>query len=218
MKYTAIIFDLDGTLLDTLDDLADSVNHTMEVFGWPLRTREEVRAFVGNGLRRLMQLSVPDGENNPRFEEAVREQGRFYHLNCNNRTSPYPGIMELLAKLRNVGYKLAIVSNKANGAVQELSRIYFRDLIDTSVGESAGVRRKPYPDTVLKVMENLEVSKDECLYVGDSEVDIRTARNAYIDCASVLWGFRSRKQLEECKAEVFCSNTEELYEYIKNKE
>lgn len=218
MKYTAIIFDLDGTLLDTLDDLADSVNHTMEVFGWPLRTREEVRAFVGNGLRRLMQLSVPDGENNPRFEEAVREQGSFYHLNCNNRTSPYPGIMELLAKLRDDGYKLAIVSNKANGAVQELSRIYFRDLIDTSVGESTGVRRKPYPDTVLKVMENLKFSKDECLYVGDSEVDIRTARNADIDCASVLWGFRSRKQLEECKAEVFCSNTEELYEYIKNKE
>ena len=218
MKYTAIIFDLDGTLLDTLDDLADSVNHTMEVFGWPLRTREEVRAFVGNGLRRLMQLSVPDGENNPRFEEAVREQGRFYHLNCNNRTSPYPGIMKLLERLRDEGYKLAIVSNKADGAVQQLSRIYFRDLIDTSVGESAGVRRKPYPDTVLKVMENLKVSKDECLYVGDSEVDIRTARNADIDCASVLWGFRSRKQLEECKAEVFCSNTEELYEYIKNKE
>lgn len=218
MKYKAIIFDLDGTLLDTLDDLADSVNHTMEVFGWPCKTREQVRAFVGNGLRRLMQLSVPDGEDNPRFEEAVREQGRFYQLNCNNRTSPYPGIMELLEKLRNDGYKLAIVSNKADGAVQELSRIYFRDLIDTSVGESAGVRRKPYPDTVLKVMENLKVSKDECLYVGDSEVDIRTARNADIDCASVLWGFRSRKQLEDCQAEVFCSNTEELYEYIKNKE
>ena len=126
--------------------------------------------------------------------------------------------MKLLERLRDEGYKLAIVSNKADGAVQQLSRIYFRDLIDTSVGESAGVRRKPYPDTVLKVMENLKVSKDECLYVGDSEVDIRTARNAYIDCASVLWGFRSRKQLEECKAEVFCSNTEELYEYIKNKE
>ena len=218
MKYKAIIFDLDGTLLDTLDDLADSVNHTMEVFGWPCKTREQVRAFVGNGLRRLMQLSVPDGEDNPRFEEAVREQGRFYQLNCNNRTSPYPGIMELLEKLRNDGYKLAIVSNKADGAVQELSRIYFRDLMDTSVGESAGVRRKPYPDTVLKVMENLKASKDECLYVGDSEVDIRTARNADIDCASVLWGFRSRKQLEDCQAEVFCSNTEELYEYIKNKE
>ena len=126
--------------------------------------------------------------------------------------------MKLLERLRDEGYKLAIVSNKADGAVQQLSRIYFRDLIDTSVGESAGVRRKPYPDTVLKVMDNLKVSKDECLYVGDSEVDIRTARNADIDCASVLWGFRSRKQLEECKAEVFCSNTEELYEYIKNKE
>ncbi len=218
MKYKAVIFDLDGTLLDTLDDLADSVNHTMEVFGWPCKTREQVRAFVGNGLRRLMQLSVPDGEDNPRFEEAVREQGRFYQLNCNNRTSPYLGIMELLRMLREDGYKLAIVSNKADGAVQELSRIYFRALIDTSVGESAGVRRKPYPDTVLKVVENLKVSKDECLYVGDSEVDIRTARNADIDCASVLWGFRSRKQLEDCQAEVFCNNTEELYEYIKNKE
>ena len=218
MKYTAVIFDLDGTLLDTLDDLADSVNHTMAIFDWPEKTRDEVRAFVGNGLRRLMQLSVPDGENNLRFEEAVREQGRFYQLNCNNRTAPYPGIMELLEKLKKDGYKLAIVSNKADRAVQELSRIYFNDIIDTSVGESAGVRRKPHPDTVLKVMENLNAEKYECLYVGDSEVDIRTSRNAGIDCAAVSWGFRSRRQLEECQAEVICDNTEELYDYIKEKD
>ena len=172
-------------------------------------------SFVGNGLRRLMELSVPEGENNPLFEEAVAEQRRFYQLNCNNKTAPYEGVLPLMEKLKNEGYKLAIVSNKADEAVKELDRIYFAGLTDVAVGESAQVRKKPHPDTVLRVMELLGSRKEECLYVGDSEVDIMTAQNAGIDCAGVLWGFRSRKQLLEAGAEVMAENTEELYEYIR---
>ncbi|MBE6116128.1 MAG: HAD family hydrolase [Erysipelotrichaceae bacterium] len=215
MKYSTIIFDLDGTLLNTIDDLADAVNHTMKTFGWPGWTRDDVMSFVGNGLRRLMELSVPEGENNPLFEEAVAEQRRFYQLNCNNKTAPYEGVLPLMEKLKDEGYKLAIVSNKADEAVKELDRIYFAGLTDVAVGESAQVRKKPHPDTVLRVMELLGSRKEECLYVGDSEVDIMTAQNAGIDCAGVLWGFRSRKQLLEAGAEVMAENTEELYEYIR---
>lgn len=217
MKYSTVIFDLDGTLLDTIDDLTDSVNHTLHMFGWPAKTRDEVMSFVGNGLRRLMELTVPEGPDNPRFEDAVNEQRRFYQLNCNNRTAPYEGIMSLLERLKREGYKLAIVSNKADGAVKELNSIYFEGLTDVAVGESPQVRKKPQPDTVLRVMELLGSSRKESLYVGDSEVDVLTAANAGIDCVSVLWGFRSRKQLLDAGAEVIIENTEELYEYIRKK-
>ena len=215
MKYSTVIFDLDGTLLDTIDDLADAVNHTMKMFGWPLRTRDEVMSFVGNGLRRLMELSVPEGPENPHFEEAAAEQRRFYQLNCNVKTAPYEGILPLMKRLKSDGYKLAIVSNKADEAVKELDRIYFAGLTDVAVGESPQVRKKPWPDTVEKVMELLGSSKEECLYVGDSEVDVLTAANAEIDCAAVSWGFRSHQQLLQAGAEVIIENTEELYEYIR---
>ena len=214
MKYTTIIYDLDGTLLDTLDDLADSVNYALAAFNFPLRTREEVRQFVGNGLRRLMILAVPDGEANPIFEEVCKCQREYYYTHSNVKTKPYAGIMELLEKLDKEGYKQAIVSNKPDKAVKDLNDIYFEKYIFPAVGEQNGVRRKPAPDTVNKVMETLQVSREECLYVGDSEVDIETAANAGIDCASVSWGFRDSQLLREKGASDISDTTEELYRYI----
>ena len=214
MKYSVVIFDLDGTLLDTLDDLADSVNHVLSVFGWPLRTRDEVMAFVGNGLRNLMKKAVPDGEANPHFEEAAALQRTYYSSHSNIKTAPYEGIMELVERLREDGVIMAIVSNKRDNAVKDLRDAYFKGYIDIAVGESEGVRRKPYPDTVLKVIELTGKNKEECLYVGDSEVDILTAANAGIDCIEVSWGFRSKEQLIESGASIIVDDAEELYDQI----
>jgi phosphoglycolate phosphatase len=214
MKYSVVIFDLDGTLLDTLDDLTDSVNHVLSVFGWPLRTRDEVRAFVGNGLRNLMKKAVPEGEANPLFEEAAALQRTYYSSHSNLKTAPYRGIMELVERLRKDGVVMAIVSNKRQNAVNDLRDAYFNGYIDIAVGETENVRRKPYPDTVIKVMELTGRKKEECLYVGDSEVDILTADNAGIDCVAVSWGFRSREQLIESGASVIVDDTEELYDHI----
>jgi phosphoglycolate phosphatase len=195
-KIDTVIFDMDGTVLYTLEDLCDSVNHTMTLFGFPARTLDEVRAFVGNGVGRLIELSVPDGIVNPAYNRCLDEFKRHYEANMRNKTRPYDGIPELLAALKQQGYKLAIVSNKFDAAVKGLARFYFRDAIDIAVGESAGVAKKPAPDTVFKALEALGADTGHAVYVGDSEVDAETARNAALPFVAVTWGFRDRELLE----------------------
>lgn len=188
---TTLIFDLDGTLLDTLDDLTGSVNHALRQHGLPQRTKAEVRRFLGNGIRSLMLQAV--GQNtlpDDGFETVFRTFRTHYVEHCFDRTQPYPGILSMLAQLQAHGIKMAIVSNKLHEAVQELNRRFFSTYIDIAVGESATVRRKPNPDAVLCALQQLGSTREEAVYVGDSEVDWQTARNANLRVALVEWGFR----------------------------
>ena len=195
MKYSTVIFDLDGTLLNTLEDLCDSVNYALSQCEMPKRTLEEVRHFVGNGVEKLMERAVPDGKDNPLFEDAFSCFKEYYLIHCNDKTGPYPHIMELLKALKDQNVKMAIVSNKYDAAVKELNNMYFGDYVTVAIGESAGVRKKPAPDTVEAAIKELGVSKEECVYVGDSEVDHQTAFNSGLRCISCLWGFRTKDEL-----------------------
>lgn len=205
-----IIFDLDGTLLDTLEDLYLSTNAALESCGFPLRTKDEVRQFVGNGVRNLMRRAVPEGEGNPRFEECFLTFQKHYAAHLNDHTGPYEGVAELLEKLSKLGYPMAIVSNKSDYAVKELNRNVFGTLIPVAIGESEGVRRKPEPDTVYEAIQELGAHKEDCIYVGDSEVDLQTAKNCGIPCISVSWGFRGREVLEGLGAKRIVDTTKEL--------
>ena len=198
----AVLFDLDGTLLDTLDDLCDAVNFALAEEGYPTRTREEVRRFVGNGVESLMRQAVPAGTKDERMYEALSIFRDDYEKRNRNRTRPYDGIPALLATLRERGILIGVVSNKYDAAVRALCEYYFPALIDLSVGERADLKRKPAPDAVLYAMERLGVCADECVYVGDSEGDIITAENAGVRCISVLWGLRDRDVLVAAGARV----------------
>lgn len=196
--YKAYIFDLDGTLLDTLDDLWTAVNFALERYGYPLRTREEVCAFVGNGMKNLMDRAT-GGAAGEKLEEILAAFKRCYAACCTQKTKPYDGVIDVLKQIRAGGGKVAIVSNKADLAVKNLSKTYFGALVDLAVGENeaAGIRKKPAPDSVLTAIQTLGVAKEDCVYIGDSDVDILTAKNAGIDCVSVTWGFRAKPFLLE---------------------
>jgi phosphoglycolate phosphatase len=194
MIYTTAIFDLDGTLLDTLDDIADSVNATMAHFGFPTRTRDEVRSFVGNGAVNLIRRCVGETEN---FDEILAFYDKYYTEHSLIKTAPYPGIMEMLGELTRREIKLAVVSNKQDAAVKKLVRRFFDNYISVAIGERRSVRKKPAPDTVIAAMDELCSLNYECVYIGDSDVDIMTAKNSEMDCISVSWGFRSRDFLLE---------------------
>lgn len=198
---TGILFDLDGTLLNTLDDLMDAVNHTMEVFGYPRHTRAEVRRFVGNGAGRLLQLSVPQGRD---WQEPLAAFQSYYREHCQIKTAPYPGIMEALYALKE--YPMAIVSNKPDAAVKKLCAQYFPGIY--AQGEHPGCPRKPSPDMVRIAMEHIGV--DRCIYVGDSEVDVLTAHNAAVPCLSVLWGFRDRAEIQAAGESRFCETPAQM--------
>lgn len=213
-RIDAVIFDLDGTLLDTLDDLRNSVNASLAEYGLPLRTLAEVRAFVGNGVRNLMIRAVPGGEDNPLFEDIFDCFKRHYSNHCNDMTGPYTDIMNLLKELDERKIRMGIVSNKLDPAVKELTDIYFGQYIQASVGETENVARKPEPDMVIRVMMELGVAPDHVLYVGDSDVDIQTAKNAGLQCISVTWGFRSEEFLVEHGAEHIIHEPMELLTYI----
>lgn len=213
-QYDTVIFDLDGTLLNTLEDLKDSVNYALGKMGMPLCSLEEVRAYVGNGVRRLMELAVPDGEKNPRFEEAFEVFKKHYSVHCNDKTAPYPGIMELLAKLKEQGYKTAIVSNKFYDAVQELKKLYFEEFVTVAIGEKEGIRRKPAPDTVISALKELGSDREHAIYVGDSEVDIATAGNAGMECIAVTWGFRTREEQKRAGGKIFVDDPLEILSLI----
>ena len=210
----AIVFDLDGTLLDTLTDLTASTNYALRSCGMPEHSIDDVRRFVGNGVRMLMTRAVPDGESNPRFDEAFSVFRQHYMQHCLDTTCPYPGIMDALARLKEKGMMLAIVSNKMQAATEELRQHFFSNYIDVAIGESAAIRKKPAPDTVNEALRLLGISHDEAIYVGDSDVDIDTARAAMMPCASVLWGFRDRQFLLNHGATRLLSSPEELLSLV----
>ena len=190
-----VVFDLDGTLLDTLGDLAGSVNYALRKHGLPECSLQEVRSFLGNGIVRLMQGAVKNAVQGAAFDEVFQTFRSHYLEHCLDTTQPYPGILPMMEKLREAGVKMAIVSNKLHPAVQELSRRFFVGLVVSAVGESETVRRKPNPDGVLRALKEMGSRPDEAIYVGDSEVDWETARNAGLRCALVCWGFRDEEFL-----------------------
>lgn len=212
--YNTFIFDLDGTLLNTLDDLAASVNYALRTHGMPERTLDEVRSFVGNGVRLLMERAIPEGSANPRFEETFATFRAYYMEHSLDTTRPYDGIPEMIHALKQRGCRLAVVSNKFYAATQELIRHFFPE-ITVAIGEheSEGIRKKPAPDTVFEALRQLGVGKEKAVYVGDSDVDLQTARNSGLPCISVLWGFRNRDFLLAHGATTFISRPEKLLSY-----
>lgn len=217
MKKKTVIFDLDGTLLDTLEDLKNSVNYALAMTGYPTRSLEEVRRFVGNGIQLLMERALPDGHDNPDFDKAFSLFKEHYGVHCNDVTKPYEGIMELIRELKENEIKMAIVSNKADFAVKELSEIYFKGMIPIAIGEkeSEGIRKKPAPDTVMEALRELDSNLDEAVYVGDSEVDLATAINCGMDYILCEWGFRERSFLEEKGGKVFVTHPSEIFELLQ---
>lgn len=213
--FKTVIFDLDGTLLDTLDDLWAAVNAALEKFGYPPRTKEEVRAFIGNGIVKLMQRAVGD-ENCGNFQEILAEFKRYYGVHCADKTKEYAGVTLLLRALNARGVKTAVVSNKADFAVKALAAQYFDGLLSVAVGEDEahGIRKKPAPDSLLSVMDGLGAARESTLYVGDSEVDIQTAENAGVACLSVTWGFKDRKFLAENGAQAYVDSPLEILDFL----
>ena len=212
MRYQTYVFDLDGTLLDTLGDLAASTNYALRTHGMPEHSLDDVRRFVGNGVRVLMERAVPQGAENPQFEAAFQTFRTHYMQHSLDTTKPYDGILETLEALKAEGCRLAVVSNKMMAATQELCRHFFHDMIEVAIGEheAQGIRKKPAPDTVNEAFRQLGVGKERAVYVGDSDVDILTARNSGLPCISVLWGFRDRDFLIQHGAETFISAPSEL--------
>ena len=212
MKYSTYIFDLDGTLLDTLADLAAAVNYALRQHGMPEHTIDDVRRFVGNGVRKLMERAIPDGEKNPDFEATFATFREYYMHHSLDTTRPYPGIIETLEALKAKGCRLAVVSNKMMAATKELCQHFFAETIEVAIGENeaAGIRKKPAPDTVFEALRQLGEEKDSAVYVGDSDVDLETASNSGLPCISVLWGFRDRDFLIQHGAKTFISAPSEL--------
>ena len=208
--YKTYIFDLDGTLLDTLNDLHASCNYALRTHGMPERSLEEVRQFVGNGVKKLMERAIPNGLDNPLFEDTLQTFRQHYLLHNLDTTLPYPGIMEMLQQLKAQGKRIAVVSNKFYAATQDLCKHFFGDTIQVAIGEREDIKKKPAPDTVLEALRQLQVTRQDAVYVGDSEVDVETARNSGIPCISVLWGFRSKSFLLSHGATTFIETPNEL--------
>lgn len=210
--YQTVIFDMDGTLLDTLEDLRDGVNYAMRKKGYPERTPEEIRAFVGNGIHRLIERAVPQGLSCEKLEEVFEEFREYYTAHCQIKTRPYDGITEVMQVLKKKGVGLAIVSNKNDAAVKELAGEYFGDYVErkAAIGEREGIGRKPAPDSVFEAMHLLGAERETTVYVGDSEVDRETAENAGIACVSVTWGFRDEDFLRSLHPEYLIRKPEEL--------
>ena len=212
MTYSTYIFDLDGTLLDTLGDLAASVNFALREHGMPEHSIDDVRSFVGNGVRLLMERAIPDGADNPDFEATFATFRQYYMAHSLDTTRPYDGVPEMLKELKNRGCQLAVVSNKMMAATQELIHHFFPDTIAVAIGEheAEGICKKPAPDTVFAALRELGVGQEGAVYVGDSDVDIRTAENAGLPCISVLWGFRDKDFLIKHGAKTLISAPSEL--------
>ena len=212
--YSTYIFDLDGTLLDTLEDLAAAVNYALRQHGMPEHSVDAVRCFVGNGVRLLMERATPDGAANPNFEKVFETFRQYYMAHSLDTTKPYEDIPQVLASLRARGCRVAVVSNKMMAATQELCRYFFSDTVEVAIGEdeASGIRKKPAPDTVEVALQSLGVGKEGAVYVGDSDVDIMTARHAGLPCISVLWGFRDKTFLQEHGATTFITRPGELLE------
>ena len=210
MKYKAVIFDLDGTLLDTLDDLADGVNYALEFYSLPKRTTDEIRSFVGNGVANLISRSVPDGCDEETVNKVLKTFKPYYAAHSRCKTKPYDGILKVLDTLNEKGIKTAIVSNKFDAAVKELNSFYFGERIKTALGETPDIKRKPAPDMVFAALDELGVLACESVYIGDSEGDITVSDAAGLDCICATWGFRSREVLEKSGGTAFADTPAEL--------
>lgn len=214
MKYKAVLFDMDGTVLNTLDDLTDSMNHALTQFGFPEITTAHAASVLGNGAGYFLDNSIPEGTPRELRDQILAEYAPWYDAHCQIKTAPYPGIAALMEKLRQAGIKLAVISNKQDSAVKPLAAQHFPGLLDFAVGESATVRRKPDPDAVLTALKALGVRREESIYIGDTEVDLQTAENAGTDCAAVTWGFRTAQQLKTLGAKHIFDSAEELGAFL----
>ena len=210
MKYKAVLFDMDGTLLDTLADMAAAVNHILSVHGYPLRTVKEVRVFVGNGARKLMERALPPDVTGDAFEALLEEYRQWYEAHACVKTAPYPGVPAVLAALHRAGVRCAVVSNKPDGATRELAARFFPGL--PAFGQQDGIPAKPAPDMVYHALAELGVEASAAAYVGDSEVDVALARNAKLPLVAVSWGFRGREALEEAGAALVVDDAATLLE------
>ena len=212
MKHDSVIFDMDGTLLDTLEDLAGAVNATMREFGFPERTLEEVRTFVGNGVKVLIDRALPGGVDEATAESALLFYKIYYAKHNREKTGVYPGVVALMERLKSENIPCAIVSNKVDAAVKDLAEVFFPGLCAAAIGEKAGIARKPAPDSVFEAIRIMDVKNP--VYVGDSEVDVATAKNAGIDGIFVTWGFRDRELLASVGGKIIVDTAEELYEAL----
>ena len=220
MRFRAVFYDMDGTVLDTLEDLKNACNAAMTAFGRPTLTLEQVRAYVGNGSRRLLELALGEGASDEEIDRVLAWYKPWYDAHCRILTRPYPGILPLMERLKAAGIRQAIVSNKPDSAVRALAEDFFPGLAECAVGEREhkGVRRKPWPDMLDAVRTQMALPREDCLYVGDSEVDLLTAANAGLRCVSVTWGFRSREQLLAAGAELLVDTPEELGALLENEQ
>ncbi len=209
-KYELAIFDMDGTILDTLEDLADGLNYALGEMGYPQRSAAEARSFLGNGSRRLIELGVPEGTSPEDIQKTLNIYFPYYISHCEIKTKPYKGIKEMLAELRRMGTKTAVVSNKMDKAVHELAEKYFHGCFDSAVGERPGVRKKPAPDSVNMAICRLGAAREKTVYIGDSEVDVATAVNSGLESIIVTWGFRDREDLEKTGACTIVDTVDEL--------
>ncbi len=214
MSYKAVLFDMDGTLLDTLEDLCDSTNHALAQMGYPLRGIEEIRRFIGNGAEKQIRRAVPEGTSEGKIMETLAAFRAYYQDHCQIKTKVYDGLLDVLSELKEKGVKMAVVSNKPDAAVKKLSREYFGDRLDYAIGPSDGVRCKPYPDMAEEALKALSVEKKDAVFVGDSEVDVQTGLNAGLDVIAVSWGFRSREVVIEAGAKMIADDAGELEKFI----
>lgn len=215
MNYNTVIFDLDGTLLDTLEDLTDSVNYILEKYNFSLRTKDEIRSFLGNGIQKLLERSLPEDERIDDFDQIFQDFNTYYALHCADKTKLYDGIVELLDQLKQMEIKVAVVSNKGNYAVQDLKQKYLKNQIEIAVGETKEVKRKPAPDMLYYALNQLGSEVKESIFVGDSEVDIDTAKNANVTCLSVTWGFRTKQFLKEHDATNFVDRPKDIISFLQ---
>ena len=215
-RYDTVIFDLDGTLLNTLDDLASAINHALDVTGFPVRTIDEVRRFVGDGAKMLARRAVPEGSSEEAVEQVLAHFREYYSTHSTVLTAPYPGIFDMMDRLKAAGVQQAVVSNKPNAQVKSLCALYFGQYVTLAAGDREGVKRKPEPDAVWMAMKEMGAEGSRTLYVGDSDVDVITARNAGVDCAAVTWGFRSEAELRQAGAVHLFDTAEALTDWILN--
>ena len=209
--YKYVFFDMDGTVLDTIEDLKNAVNYTMRHFGYPEIDTYQTKHYTGNASRHLITMACPDGTE---IDPVLEFYSKYYKSHCAINTKPYDGILDLMAKLKSRGIKMAVVSNKMDGAVKDLAREWFGEYIDVAVGEKDGLMKKPAPDLVNEAMRLMKANKAESVYIGDTEVDIKTAFNSDLPCIAVTWGFRDFDEIKDLGAMCYCNNTDEVFDKI----
>lgn len=214
MKYKLIIFDMDGTILNTLEDLADCTNYVLRLNHYPEHPIEDIRQFVGNGIRKLIERAVPENTSLSETDKVFSDFKSYYQEHCADKTKPYKGIPELLKTLRQKGCVTAVVSNKADSAVQKLCNDFFEGCFDYAIGDREGIPKKPAPNSILEILDKTGISIEKTVYIGDSDVDIATAGNAGTDHIIVTWGFRSKDFLKKCGAVVFAEHPQDILKLI----